>query len=180
MDEPTNHLDMRSKDILKSALRDYNGTLLVVSHDREFLDGLVDKVYEFRNHRIYEHLGGIYEFLKRRKLDSLRELERAGKSLQQEPVPPAENIDNKALYQQRREKDKVIRKVAGQLEKTENEITMLEKTLEEMNRQLTSPEGVSNAGLFAGYEEVKRKLDARMMRWEDLHHELEKLKDERF
>ncbi len=178
MDEPTNHLDMRSKDILKSALRDYDGTLLVVSHDREFLDGLVDKVYEFRNHKIYEHLGGIYEFLRRRKLDSLKDLERSAK-----PAANADGLaasDNKADYQKRREKDKTIRKVENQLEKTEEIITKLEKEFEEMNRLLASPDKIDDQNLFGQYEKVKKELDVQMIVWERIHSELEKLKDERF
>ncbi len=178
MDEPTNHLDMRSKDILKAALKDYNGTLVVVSHDREFLDGLVDKVYEFRNHRIYEHLGGIYDFLRRRKLDSLRDLEKSGKATA--PVPGEIRQDNKALYQKRKEQDKVIRKVGNQLEKTEKDIAGLEAKIIEMDRLLSDPEKMGNQELFDGYEKLKKELDSKMGEWESLHDELEKLKVERF
>ena len=178
MDEPTNHLDMRSKDILKSALRDYDGTLIVVSHDREFLDGLVDKVYEFRDHRIYEHLGGIYNFLKRRKLESLRDLERS-ESAVQENLEDDSKSDNKALYQKRKEYDRIMRKAENQLAKAEKEIVDIEKRFEELNDLLASKGNIDDPALFGEYKHVKEDLDSRMTEWERLHNELEKLKDER-
>jgi ATP-binding cassette subfamily F protein 3 len=178
MDEPTNHLDMRSKDILKAALRDYDGTLILVSHDREFLDGLVDKVYEFRNHRIYEHLGGIYDFLRRRKIESLRELER--KSMPAAGSRDGQNQDTREDYARRKEQDREIRKVENRLEKTESEIANLEERLSEMNTLLTKPEHIDDPGLFNEYEKVKKDLDLKMQEWENVQHRLEKLKDQRF
>lgn len=110
LDEPTNHLDMRSKDVLKDALREFDGTVIVVSHDREFLDGLVDKVYEFGNQRVIEHLGGIYEFLERKKMDSLRELERTVQSASSSGETEDQSTQNKLSYEARKEQSKAIKK----------------------------------------------------------------------
>jgi len=181
MDEPTNHLDMRSKDILKSALRAYDGTLIVVSHDREFLDGLVDKVYEFKNQNIYEHQGGIYDFLRRRKLGSLRDLEKKDKTSAGIIEGSAEGAaGNKVMYQKRKEQDKVIRKVENQLERKEKKITDNEKRLAELNALLVNPDNIENQEVFNEYEKIRYLLDTLMAEWENLHNELAKLKDERF
>ena len=111
LDEPTNHLDMRSKDVLKDALREFDGTVIVVSHDREFLDGLVDKVYEFGNQRVVEHLGGIYEFLEKKKMDSLRELERSTQAASLATDADGQPTQNKLSYEARKEQSKAIKKV---------------------------------------------------------------------
>ena len=111
LDEPTNHLDMRSKDVLKDALREFDGTVIVVSHDREFLDGLVDKVYEFGNQRVVEHLGGIYEFLEKKKMDSLRELERSTQAASLTADTDVQPTQNKLSYEARKEQSKAIKKV---------------------------------------------------------------------
>ena len=111
LDEPTNHLDMRSKDVLKNALKDFDGTVIVVSHDREFLDGLVEKVYEFGNKRVVEHLGGIYEFLERKKMQNLQELEvsanKATETAADENVP----TQNKLSYEARKEQNRQTRRI---------------------------------------------------------------------
>ncbi len=122
MDEPTNHLDMRSKDILKEALKQFTGTLIVVSHDREFLDGLVDKVYEFREGGIREYLGGIYDFLEKKNLDSLRELERKGP--QKKPAAQGES-DNRRRWEEKKEYERELRKLKQQVNRREEEITSL-------------------------------------------------------
>ena len=111
LDEPTNHLDMRSKDVLKDALKEFDGTVIVVSHDREFLDGLVDKVYEFGNKRVIEHLGGIYDFLEHKKMDSLRELERSTRlqSLWKEPF--RNRLETSSLMKPARNKAKQSRRL---------------------------------------------------------------------
>ena len=167
LDEPTNHMDMRSKDILKNALQKYNGTVIVVSHDREFLDGLVDKVYEFRDGRVKEHLGGIYDFLRDRQLESMRELDRANSSVAAaaqssgpgtNPVPdngskgtagksPANGatspkkptLSGKELYTLKREADKQLRKAERDVEQTEEQIMALEKQIAGMDKQMADP-----------------------------------------
>ena len=167
LDEPTNHMDMRSKDILKNALQKYNGTVIVVSHDREFLDGLVDKVYEFRDGRVKEHLGGIYDFLRDRQLESMRELDRANSSAAvaaqssgpgTNPVPgnrskgtagksPANGatspakpaLSGKELYTLKREVDKQLRKAERDVEQAEEQIMALEKQIAGMDKQMADP-----------------------------------------
>ena len=167
LDEPTNHMDMRSKDILKNALQKYNGTVIVVSHDREFLDGLVDKVYEFRDGRVKEHLGGIYDFLRDRQLESMRELDRANSSAAvaaqssgpgTNPVPgnrskgtagksPANGatspakpaLSGKELYTLKRVADKQLRKAERDVEQAEEQIMALEKQIAGMDKQMADP-----------------------------------------
>ena len=115
LDEPTNHLDMRSKDVLKDALKEFDGTVIVVSHDREFLDGLVDKVYEFGNKRVIEHLGGIYDFLEHKKMDSLCELERSTQTTTSMEGNASEPTRNKLSYEARKEQSKAIKKVEKEM-----------------------------------------------------------------
>lgn len=178
MDEPTNHLDMRSKDILKIALANYDGTLIVVSHDRDFLDGLVDKVYEFRNKNLKEHLGGIRQFLERRKMDSLRDLEK--KTRTQEGNRDNGDSVNKLRFEEMKDLDRKLRKVENRLGNLEKHIEQLESELEEMNKLLSKPENIDNSDLFESYGKVKNKIDLKMKEWESAHIELENLKEERF
>jgi ATP-binding cassette subfamily F protein 3 len=173
LDEPTNHLDMRSKDILKNALLQYSGTLIVVSHDREFLDGLVDKVYEFKNQKVKEHLGGIFDFLERRKLESLRELERKSTGKMQEERSVNHKSENKRNYTQRREHDKKVRKVRNELEKTEADITRMEQKLLELEKLLAKPVNIPDFDLFTEYSTIKAKHDRLLIAWEKLHTQLE-------
>lgn len=181
LDEPTNHLDMRSKDILKEALLRYDGTLIVVSHDREFLNGLVSKVYEFSDGRVKEHLGGIYDFLQRRKLESLKELER--KKVEAKENTPRIDSDQKQAWLERKELDKQIRKVANQLEEVEVRIGNLEAEIADMDRLLSDPSanGVnpSDHSFFSKYEQRKRALERLMYEWELLTSELEEWKAKR-
>jgi ATP-binding cassette subfamily F protein 3 len=177
LDEPTNHLDMRSKDILKNALKEYDGTLIVVSHDREFLDGLVEKVYEFRQHKIKEYLGGIYDFLHKKKIESLRELER--KQVSNNIVKPAKPTDNKALYEKRKEHDKLIRKVRYELEQLESRITELEQTISRTSELLADPENFSDKEMFISYEKFVAEHDALLNKWEQINIKLDKLMEER-
>jgi ATP-binding cassette subfamily F protein 3 len=173
LDEPTNHLDMRSKDILKNALNKYKGTVIVVSHDREFLDGLVSKVYEFRDGKVKEHLGGIYEFLGKRKLENLKELE-TRKQIEKEVKDISGQSDRKQEWLDRKEQDKVIRKVTSQIEKVEQEISELENKIAEMDAILSNPEGTAiDDDFFKKYESLKAKLNNTMHRWEQLHYEME-------
>ncbi|MBE9510223.1 MAG: ATP-binding cassette domain-containing protein [Bacteroidetes bacterium] len=177
MDEPTNHLDMRSIDILKEALLEYNGTLVIVSHDREFLDGLTNKVFEFSNHKIKENIGGIYDFLRRKKIESLRELEikRTGlKALQKKETP------NKKEYFRRKEYEKNLRKLESRVSKLESEIGILEKEIMEMDRVLASPEKfanyISGKDFFVEYEKLKEKLTLKLKEWEESSADVEKMR----
>lgn len=174
MDEPTNHLDMHSKDILKIALANYDGTLIVVSHDRDFLDGLVEKVFEFRNHKIKEHIGGIYEFLEKRKLESLRELER--KNPVQIEKDPALGSANKMRYEEKKEYERNLRKAENRLHDVEAQIEKLEAQLEDTGAKLADPQNISDNHLFLKYGETEKQIGIRMKEWEKLHNELERLK----
>ena len=173
LDEPTNHLDMRSKDILKNALKVYDGTLILVSHDREFLDGLVNKVYEFKDHKIKEYLGGIYDFLQKKKIDSFRELER--KQGLNEIPKSYKSSDNKAQYEKRKEQDKGIRKAKSELEKLEKIIEEVEAKMNETSDLLVDPQKISDKELFNKYEKYKSEHDKLLTTWEQLNIELEKL-----
>ena len=173
LDEPTNHLDMRSKDILKNALLDFKGTLILVSHDREFLDGLVDKIYEFRNQNVKEHLGGIFDFLQKRKLENLKELERKA---QQSSGKEKKESDNKIAYIEKKEFDKQIRKVENTIKNSELKISQLEIDLEKMGHQLSDPIIIAQKPtLFKDYDLLKQQLENEMKTWEQLHEELEKI-----
>ncbi|MBO4529843.1 MAG: ABC-F family ATP-binding cassette domain-containing protein [Paludibacteraceae bacterium] len=177
LDEPTNHLDMRSKDVLKEAIKAFNGTVVVVSHDREFLDGLVDKVYEFGNHKVKEHLGGIYDFLQSKKLSSLQELERKS------PVSKTENTqktssDNKLSYEAKKEFDRKLRKAERAVEEAENAVNQIEKRIAEIEESLGNPENASNTALFDEYGKKKHELEQKMYEWEILSEELETIKSQ--
>ncbi|MFP4556267.1 MAG: ABC-F family ATP-binding cassette domain-containing protein [Bacteroidales bacterium] len=179
LDEPTNHLDMRSKDILKNALNSFKGTVIVVSHDREFLNGLVTKTYEFRDGQVKEHLGGIYEFLNKRKLENLKELEIKKAELKEEK---SSNGDSKQKKQwlDRKEHEKVLRKVASQLDKVENEITSLELEIEKMDSILSNPQENKeniNDDFFSQYQQHKNKLKKAMHKWEQLAYEKDLLSE---
>jgi ATP-binding cassette subfamily F protein 3 len=180
LDEPTNHLDMRSKDVLKAALKDFDGSLIAVSHDREFLDGLADKVYEFGNGRVSEHLGGIYEFLERKKMDSLRELERPAPAAP--PPPPSapaasssSGASGKRSYEARKEQSKAIRKAEKAVGETEEQIAELENRLSRLEARLATPEGASDASLCHEYASLKKQLSETLGQWTELVMELEKV-----
>ena len=175
LDEPTNHLDMRSKDVLKDAIKAFNGTVVVVSHDREFLDGLVDKVYEFGNHKIKEHLGGIYDFLQSKKLSSLQELERKvqTQTVEAKEVQPS---DNKLSYEAKKELTKKIRKAEKAVADSEAEINAIEQRIAEIETELQNPENATNTALFDEYKKKKHELEQRMYEWELLSEELETVK----
>jgi ATP-binding cassette subfamily F protein 3 len=175
LDEPTNHLDMRSKDVLKNALKEFDGTVIVVSHDREFLDGLVDKVYEFGNRRVTEHLGGVYEFLERKKMESLRELEL---STQQKTIPAEggeQSTPNKLSYEARKEHSKAIKKTEKAIAGAENKIADLEKAVKQLEERLATPEEAADTSLCNHYSEVKKELSETMDTWTELTIELEEL-----
>lgn len=181
LDEPTNHLDMRSKDILKQALLKYDGTLVVVSHDREFLDGLVTKVYEFSNHRVKEHLGGIYDFLERKKLASLKELERKQGENQVNAVK--EESSNKIAFQEKKELERELRKVSGRIEKTEKRIGEVESLIAECEAIIANPSGsgkkLNDPEFYLKYQQHRNELNELLSTWERLHSELEAIHNKR-
>ena len=177
LDEPTNHLDMRSKDVLKDALREFDGTVIVVSHDREFLDGLVDKVYEFGNQRVVEHLGGIYEFLEKKKMDSLRELERSTQAASLTTDTDVQPTQNKLSYEARKEQSKTIKKVEKAVAEAENKITELENSIAAIEARLATPEGASDTSLYSDYSSLKKELSDTMDTWTELTMELEELNE---
>jgi len=181
LDEPTNHLDMRSKDILKEALLKFEGTLIIVSHDREFLNGLVEKVYEFSDGKVKEHLGGIYDFLRHRKLDNLKELER--KREVERDTEPKSDSDQKQAWLERKEMDKQIRKVVTQLEDVEKKIGEVEAEIAGLDAKFANPDpdavDTSHYDFFSHYQDLKRDLTDYMNRWEELSLEVETLKSKR-
>lgn len=175
LDEPTNHLDMRSKEVLKEAIKSFDGTAIIVSHDREFLDGLVTKVYEFGNKKIREHLGGIYDFLQFKKIDSLRELEAANIAKQTESEPAKEVSENKLSYEARKEMNKKIRKAEKDVEQAESSISLFEKELADMAKELEKPEIASDADFILSYQKKQRELEQKMYEWEILSEQLDDL-----
>ena len=176
LDEPTNHLDMRSKDVLKDALREFDGTVILVSHDREFLDGLVDKVYEFGNQKVVEHLGGIYNFLEHKKMDSLRELERStGTSTSTSGTGEAQVSQNKLSYEARKELSKAIKKAEKAVAEAEARISELENGIAVIEAKLATPEGASDASLYGEYSALKKELSDAMDLWTERTMELEEL-----
>jgi ATP-binding cassette subfamily F protein 3 len=176
LDEPTNHLDMRSKDILKNALIQYDGTVILVSHDRDFLDGIVDTVYEFKNKKIRQHLGGISDFLYKKRLEHLNQLNKVKPKKTTTEVKEKKKIENKMSYEQRKEHDKKIRKAKKQVEICEDNITKFEKKIEQLDEEITKPENAGNYKLFDEYQELKNSLEKEMLNWEKLNEKLEKLK----
>ena len=164
LDEPTNHLDMATKDILKQAIRDFTGTVIVVSHDREFLDGLVEKEYEFGGGRVRECLGGIYEFLEKKKLESLRELERTKPSVPDSPRESAAKPPQKINYAEQREREKMVKRAAKKVQDAENEITRLESEVADIETQLAA--GNVEGDILDRYSKTKRDLDNAMSVWE--------------
>jgi ATP-binding cassette subfamily F protein 3 len=179
LDEPTNHMDMRSKDILKEAIKAYDGTVVLVSHDREFLDGLISKVYEFHDGKVREYIGGIYDFLDRKKAVSMREIE-ARKA--EEKVQQVKNTESKVSYQEKRDYDKRLRKLSNVISKVESQIEESEALLEQMNAQLAEPEkfgiDLSNGEFYEKYEAAKRENTRLMVEWERLSEELEYAKNQ--
>lgn len=175
LDEPTNHLDMRSKDVLKEAIKAFDGTVIVVSHDREFLDGLVNKVYEFGNKKIREHLGGIYEFLEHKKMDSLRELEINQPCASAGETKEKTVSENKLSYEARKELSRKIRKAEKEVEEAEARIASLEKEIAGMNEQLQLPEKASDNEFILLYQKKQRELEQKMYEWEILSEQAEEL-----
>ena len=187
LDEPTNHLDMQSKDVLKQAILDFDGTVIIVSHDRDFLDGLVDKVYEFGGGKVREHIGGIYDFLRKRQIESLNEL---GRTMNSSGSPTGEQRQDNAAaktetgkgtavsnlsYAEQKERNKVLRKAENAVKNAEAEIEKLEKELAEVEQSLAAPEGASDTSLFEKHGKIKKMIDDAVSKWEEASEELERL-----
>ena len=175
LDEPTNHLDMRSKDVLKEAIKEFDGTVVVVSHDREFLDGLVTKVFEFGGGVVKEHIGGIYDFLQKKKIENLNELQlsssptaSAMKKEEGEPVS-----ENKLSYEAQKELNKKLRKLEEQVADCEQKIEKLEAQIAEVEAKMATPEGASDMSLYEQHQQLKKDLDAVVEEWESVSIELE-------
>jgi len=177
LDEPTNHLDIRSKEILKNALVNFDGTIIVVSHDREFLNGLVNCIYEFRNKKIKQHLGGIFDFLNRKKIESLKELEARNKTQQTNTKDIQKQKGKDELsFEQKKEVSRNISKFEKLVNNTEEKIATMEKELEKLNKLLSSTETIEDTNVFTKYEELKHELNKTLENWELQHEELEKWK----
>ena len=169
LDEPTNHMDMRSKDILKNALQKYDGTVVVVSHDREFLDGLVDRIYEFRDGGVREYLGDIWYFLEKRKVESLQEIERKERPIATKAV---ESNGGKLSYEQKKEQEKLIRKLRKAVESVEEELAKVEKEIADYDARFAVATEY-NADDYAKYNALKEHYDRLMHEWEKASYELE-------
>ena len=176
LDEPTNHLDMRSKDVLKDAIRDFDGTVVVVSHDREFLDGLVSKVYEFGGGLVKEHLGGIYDFLQRKNIESLNDLQKLSLSTSSTMVSSVEEktgVSNRLSYEQQKEQQKKIRRLEKAVEQCEARIGELEAAVKMLEDQLATPEGAADVSIYERHGALKKQLDEAVNAWEEASLELE-------
>ena len=176
LDEPTNHLDMRSKDVLKDAIRDFDGTVVVVSHDREFLDGLVSKVYEFGGGLVKEHLGGIYDFLQRKNIESLNDLQNPSLSTSSTMVSSVEEktgVSNRLSYEQQKEQQKKIRRLEKAVEQCEARIGELEAAVKMLEDQLATPEGAADVSIYERHGALKKQLDEAVNAWEEASLELE-------
>ena len=179
LDEPTNHLDMISKDILKNALLMFDGTLIVVSHDRDFLQGLTQKVFEFRDGKVKQHIGDIYDFLEKRRIATLDQLGMAAKAA---AAGQSEEVSlNKINYEKKRQQEKELRKITGRIEKVEQEIHQLESEIAAIDQKLASPENhveaLADGTIYERYESLKNKLVSAMDDWEALHSELDNFKN---
>ena len=177
LDEPTNHLDMPSKDVLKEAIKAFDGTAIIVSHDREFLDGLVTKVYEFGGGKVREHIGGIYDYLRSRQISDMSELEKAafGKETTT-PVVPSPSPVQKQDYAERKEQQKRQKKAEKAVEESEKRISKMEQRLKELDGLLCDPKNASDMTLVTEYTDIKRQLDEEVERWESLSEEVDALK----
>ncbi len=189
LDEPTNHLDMPSKDVLKEAIKAFDGTAIIVSHDRDFLDGLVSKVYEFGEGKVREHLGGIYDYLRAHNAESIHEALGEGKNeapsaavtaspvvaTPAEKAPADENTDNKQSYQEHKEQQKKIRKAQRAVEEAEKKIASLEARIKELDALLMDSRNASNMELVTEYTSTQAALDRENNRWMELSEALETL-----
>ena len=186
LDEPTNHLDMQSKEVLKNAIKEFDGTVIVVSHDRDFLDGLVSRVYEFADGKVREFLGGIYEFLEKKRLEN-EGLTGVGKTIEPQSVDNKsqranllESVNTKSAsamsYEQQKELAKLKRKAEKRLEDAEDKVEMLEKQIAEVEETMATPEGATNMKLFTKHAQLKKLLEQAENEWETAADELESIK----
>ena len=177
LDEPTNHLDMKSKDILKNALLRYDGTLIIVSHDRDFLQGLTNKVFEFKNQKIKEYIGDIYDFLESRKIESLKELEENNKKTGNKKGLSAST--NKIKWEKKKEIEKENRKISNKINKSEQLIDELESKIKSIDKLLAEPQNIFKetefSEIFQTYKDLKNSLEKEMKNWEELSLKLERL-----
>ena len=183
LDEPTNHLDMRSKDVLKEAIRDFDGTVIIVSHDRDFLDGLATKVYEFGGGLVKEHLGGIYDFLQKKQIESLNELQKspslsasptAGKAVSgSSGTEPAQPSAAKLSYEEQKELNKKLKKLERRIADCEAEIEQTESAIAILEAKMATPEGASDMSLYEQHQKLKEQLDRVMEEWDAASVELE-------
>jgi ATP-binding cassette subfamily F protein 3 len=179
LDEPTNHLDMPSKDVLKEAIQAFDGTVIVVSHDRDFLNGIVSKVYEFGEHRVKEHLGGIYDFLHKKRLDSLQQLE-----IKNTPTVSASEADTaestasqgKLDYQKQKERERRIRQAEKKVKTCEAKISELEQRLADIENKLSTATS-EDVDIYYKHSQISRELDEVMTQWEEASAELEEVKN---
>ncbi len=177
LDEPTNHMDMRSKDILKEAIRKFDGTVVVVSHDREFLDGIVDKVYEFRDGGVREYLGGIYYFLEKRKIEDIREIERKAETPKQSATATPTQSQGKMSYEQKKEQERLIRKHRKAVETIEAQTAEVEEQIALYDKKFATATEY-NAEDYKAYDALKQQLDHLMHEWEKAVYELELVEGE--
>ena len=175
LDEPTNHLDMATKDILKQAIKDFDGTVIVVSHDREFLDGLIEKVYEFGGGKVRECLGGIYEFLEKKKLSTLHELERSSTAAAPPKPMPAPDSQRKLTYEEKKERDRAINRAEKRVKAAEEEITRIEADIAAIEAALASSEQ-QDPDIYERHAALGKQLDNAMSIWELASMELEEIK----
>ena len=178
LDEPTNHLDLPSKDVLKEAIKAFDGTAIIVSHDREFLDGLVDKVYEFGGGKVVEHLGGIYDYLRARNASTIQEaIDNKTDKVTQTNAPSENNADNKQSYLERKEWQKKLNKAEKAVKECENRIAKMEQRIKELDALLADPKNASNMELVTEYTTIKQNLDEENEQWFTLSESLSELKN---
>lgn len=176
LDEPTNHLDMRSKDVLKDAIRDFDGTAIIVSHDRDFLDGLVTKVFEFGGGQVREHIGGIYEFLEKKKIESLNELQLQQSVSDQKTSEPVPASESKLSYEAMKEQNRKVRKLERQVADCEKQIEDIEKQIGELESKMATPEGASDMSLYTIHQQLKEQMNKAEDDWAQFSMELEEIR----
>lgn len=176
LDEPTNHLDIKTKDILKQAIKDFDGTVIIVSHDRDFLNGLVDKIYEFGNGKVREHLGGIYDFLNAKKMENLHELETQTNIITSDNSKQEyKKTESKLTYEERKELSRQIKRLEKQITELETIIKNNENKVSDIEKQLSTPKGASDISLFETHAALQKEIEKDLELWENLTNELEVL-----
>ncbi len=179
LDEPTNHLDMASKDVLKQAINEFDGTAIIVSHDRDFLEGLVTKIYEFGGGKVIEHMGGIYDFLSKKNMESLQQLELSTNHVTTKEEIKEEIPDNKLSYEEQKERNRTIRRLEKNVEDFEKEIHKLELKTKEIETKLSTPEGAADTALYLSHVDLEQRILSTMTKWENAINELEQMSHER-